>query len=110
MESLIKPFKSVKLAIVLIFIIITISILAPLVSQGKELSFYYDNYHPLLSWLIINTQLNNLFYSIFFFVPLGLFFLNLLVCAIDRLSKGLKKTTKKDSGRTSYIWGFYYLL
>ena len=98
MKSLLKTFKSVKLAVSLISYIIVTSILATLIPQGKELAFYYSNYPSVISCLILNTQLNNFFYSFLFIVPLLLFFINLTVCMLNRLIRELKKKRKKRLG------------
>ncbi|MEW5814721.1 MAG: cytochrome c biogenesis protein ResB, partial [Spirochaetota bacterium] len=71
------------------------SILATLIPQGRELAFYYHSYSRLVSWLIVTLQLNNFFRSILFLFPVSLFFVNLAVCTIDRLIKGLKSGRKR---------------
>jgi cytochrome c biogenesis protein ResB len=98
MNNLYNFLKSIKLAIVLILFITATSLLSTLIPQGKDLAFYYHNYPPFLNWLILTTKFNNFFRSFLFIVPTAVFFVNLLSCTIDRLSRELKKEAKRRFG------------
>ncbi len=98
MEKLLSFFKSVKLAVVLILYITAASLLASLVPQGRELAFYYHTYPQPLAWLIENTGFTHFFTSILFLAPAALFFVNLLVCTVDRLTRELNKKAKRRFG------------
>jgi cytochrome c biogenesis protein len=89
MKQILTFFKSVKLAVTLILYIAVTSILATIIPQGHEISFYKDQYPPLLADLIIGTQFHIFFRSILFLLPSLLFFVNLTVCAVDRLIREL---------------------
>ncbi|TFG62391.1 MAG: hypothetical protein E4H36_08110 [Spirochaetales bacterium] len=110
MNKLFSFFKSVKLAIVLISIITATSILATLVPQNKDMAFYYHTYSPFFNWLIINTRFYKFFTSILFFIPAGLFFINLSTCTVDRLVRQLKKKGKKKFGPDILHVGLLVLL
>jgi hypothetical protein len=84
-NALYRFFRSVRLAIVLIIITIVLSIVATLVPQGKEERFYRASYPPAVADLIRATRFDNFFGSILFYIPVGLFTVNLAVCAFDRL-------------------------
>ena len=66
--------KSVKLALILIGYLIVVSIIATLIPQGRQLSSYH----------------NTIFRSFLFLVPLGMFFINLAVCTVDRIIRRIK--------------------
>ncbi len=83
---------------VLILYITATSILASLVPQGRELAFYYHTYPQPLAFLIEKTGFDHFFTSILFLAPAALFFVNLLVCTVDRLTRELKKKTKRRFG------------
>jgi len=85
MRSVYSFFKSVRLAIVLILLILVLSLLSTFVPQGQEDSFYKAHYAPVLSKLITATGFQHFFSSIPFLLPVALFVLNLGTCAADRL-------------------------
>ena len=98
MRQILNVFKSVKLAVALILYIAITSILATLIPQGKEISFYQSQYPPLLASVIVATQFHIFFRSILFLVPALFFFVNLAVCAIDRLIRELRKKARMRIG------------
>ena len=63
--------------------------------QGKEVSFYTQNYSKMISWLIVKTGFYNFFKTGYFLLPLGIFFINLSTCTVDRFIKNLKRKTKR---------------
>jgi cytochrome c biogenesis protein ResB len=77
----------VRLALVLIIVTIVLSILATLVPQGKEERFYRASYPPVIADLILATRFDTFFGSVLFYIPVGLFTVNLATCAVDRLVK-----------------------
>jgi cytochrome c biogenesis protein len=97
-NKLFSFFKSVKLAVVLILYITAASILASLVPQGRELAFYYHTYPQPLAFLIDKTGFDHFFTSLLFLAPAALFFVNLLVCTVDRLTREIKKKVKRRFG------------
>ena len=98
MKAILKFFKSVRLAVVLILYITLTSILATLIPQGRETSFYYDSFPSLLAGLIIFLQFHDFFKSFLFLAPSLLFFINLSVCAVDRLVRELRGKAKMRIG------------
>lgn len=98
-ESIFKPifrfFKSIKLAVILIIYLALSSGLSTLVPQGKEISFYTQNYSSMLSWLIVKTGFYNLFKTGYFLIPLGIFFINLTTCTVDRFVRNLKRKARR---------------
>lgn len=83
---------------VIILYITAASILASFVPQGRELAFYYHSYPQPLAWLIDNTGFDHFFTSILFLAPAALFFVNLLVCTMDRLTREFRKKAKRRFG------------
>ena len=98
MQKLFLFFKSVKLAVVLLIFITVTSVLATLIPQAKELAFYYHTYPQFLASLIVNLQLDNYFRSFLFIVAAVLFFVNLGVCAVERLVREFTGRRKKRFG------------
>jgi cytochrome c biogenesis protein len=97
-QKLFLFFKSVKLAVVVLIFIAVTSILATLVPQGRDLAFYYHTYSPIVASLIVNSGFDNFFRSFLFILAAILFFLNLGVCAVDRLVRELKGKRRKRFG------------
>jgi cytochrome c biogenesis protein ResB len=83
--ALYRFFRSVRLAVVLILIIAALSIISTLIPQGKDPVFYFHAYGAFLAQLILILNFDFFFRSWPFLVPVGLFFINLAVCAADRL-------------------------
>ncbi len=98
LNSLFRLFKSVKLAIVLILIIVVTSLISTLIPQNKELAYYTENYGKFLSSLITATGFDSFFSSLLFMIPSFLFFINLSFCTFDRLSGRIKRNAKKRFG------------
>lgn len=93
-----KKLKSIKLAIALIVILATGSLLATLIPQGKASEEYFKLYPKFVAELVVQTGLNRFFSSILFLVPALLFFINLGACALDRLVRELRKKNKRRHG------------
>jgi len=98
MNELYRFFKSVRLAIVLILVIIVLSLLSTLVPQGREDAFYKQTYSPTLYNLIMTLDFNRFFKSVLFIVPVAMFTLNLGVCAVDRFVRRLRSKATKRFG------------
>jgi hypothetical protein len=91
-------FRSVKLAIVLILVIVALSILATLIPQQQDPAFYFHNYSPLLARIVLALSLDVFFRSFVFLFPVGLFFVNLSVCTVDRLLRRSRAGAKRRHG------------
>ena len=97
-NELYRFFKSVRLAIVLILVITVLSLLSTLVPQGREDTFYKENYSPALYGLITTLDFNRFFNSVLFIFPVVMFTLNLGVCAVDRLVRQSRSKAKNKFG------------
>lgn len=93
-----KILKSIRLAIVLIGVIAVGSLIATLIPQGESREEYFRLYPKLAAELVLRIGLSRYFSSNLFIVPGILFFLNLGACAIDRLSRELKKKARHRHG------------
>jgi cytochrome c biogenesis protein len=96
--ALYRFFRSVRLAVVLLLILTGLSILATLIPQGQERAFYFHAYRPLLARLITGLGYSDFFKSWLFLVPCVLFFANLAVCTVDRISSRLRRKTRRRYG------------
>ncbi|NQT57894.1 MAG: cytochrome c biogenesis protein ResB [Bacteroidetes bacterium] len=78
-------FRSTKLAIVLIFYGVVISIIGTILPQEQQISYYVNNYSAVTARLITITGADRITTSLFTIIPTLLFFINLLVCTVSRL-------------------------
>ncbi len=85
MNRIIRVLSSLKIAITVIVLIVILAILATLVPQGREPSFYLDQFGSRLGSAIVAVQFNNFWRSALFLIPLAVFFVNLFACSLRRL-------------------------
>ena len=78
-------FASVKLAIVVIFILAGTSIFGTIVQQGRPYEYYVQEYGSEIARLFQVLDLTNMYGSWWFITLLIVFSVNLIVCSIDRL-------------------------
>jgi cytochrome c biogenesis protein len=97
-KALYRFFRSVKLAIVLILVIIVLSMLATLVPQGMQDEAYRAQYSPAVYALISFFGLQRFFSSALFLIPVLMFTVNLGVCAADRLITRARRHAKRRYG------------
>jgi cytochrome c biogenesis protein len=109
-EPVYNFLKSTKLAIILVLYLAVSSGLSTLVPQGREIAFYYHEYSPAMAWLITTTQFYKFFSSIPFVLPVIVFFLNLLTCAIVRFVKRIKSKARKRFGPDIIHFGILMLM
>ncbi|VVB86925.1 Cytochrome c biogenesis protein Ccs1 [uncultured archaeon] len=102
-------FKSRKLAIVLIFLIIIFSIIGTHIPQKSQLKpdVYntWRNNHPSLAALFEKLGLTNLFSSFIFISLASLLFINTLFCTSNMFSTAIKRSGKKQFQNKAYISG-----
>jgi len=91
-------FRSIRLAVVLILIIAGLSILSTLIPQGKDTAFYFHTYGAFWAQVILRLRFNEFFRSLLFLIPVGLFFINLSVCAADRLVNRERRKARRRHG------------
>ena len=98
MFALYRFFRSIRLAVVLILIIAVLSIFSTLIPQGRDAAFYFHSYGAFWARVILILDFNDLFRSLLFLVPVGLFFINLSVCAVDRLVRRERRKARRRHG------------
>lgn len=84
MKKLLHYLRSMRFGILLLILIAAFSIVGSVVPQGRELSWYAENYpnvHPLLLLL----RLHDVFKSWYFVLLLALLCLNLTLCSVVRV-------------------------
>ena len=82
----------------LLIIIAALSALSTLIPQGKDAQYYMNSYSPFIAQLITGLHFHNFFRSTLFLLPAGFFFINLLVCTVDRIVKRARKSVSKRFG------------
>ncbi len=83
-------FSSLKLTLVLFFVLAAASVIGTLLPQGISLPELKDHFGPATASLIDFLSLNNLYHSIWFRILLLLLCTNLAACTIDRLPKTIR--------------------
>jgi len=97
-KTLYKFFKSAKLAVIIILIIAVLSIISTLIPQGRDAAFYFHTYGAFWAQVILTLDFDDFFRSILFLIPVGLFFINLSVCAVDRLVNRERRKARRRYG------------
>jgi cytochrome c biogenesis protein ResB len=87
-----------KLAIVLLLYLAITSALSTLIPQGEEISYYYSQYSRPFARIIEAVHFHTFFRSFAFLFPLILFFINLFVCAVDRMMRRLRSRARRRFG------------
>ena len=98
MFPLYKFFRSVRLAVVLILIIAVLAIVSTLIPQGKDPAFYFHSHGAFWAKLVLTLHFDDFFRSPLFLIPVGLFFINLSVCAVDRLVSRERRRARHRHG------------
>ena len=83
---------------VLILIIAVLSILSTLIPQQRDAAFYFHNYGSFGAGMILWLGFDEFFRSIPFVLPVGLFFINLTVCTVDRLVNRRRREARRRHG------------
>jgi cytochrome c biogenesis protein len=89
-------FASVKLALAILIVLASTSIIGTLVKQGKAPAYYIDEYGVSLARLFETMSITNMYHSWWFITLLCLFALNLVICSIKRLP-GVWSTVAADN-------------
>jgi cytochrome c biogenesis protein len=98
-NAIYKFFRSTRLAVVLILVIILLAGLSTLIPQGKTVEEYRTMYSPLVFGLVTMSGLGKYTGSIpFFWVPIILFIANLGTCTISRLVTRAKNKAVRHFG------------
>lgn len=98
LRSIYRFFRSVKVAVALLLIITSLSILATLIPQGKDTAYYQAAYGTAVAWLITELHFDRFFRSFLFLMPSALFLVSLAVCAIDRFAGRIRRKMKNRFG------------
>ncbi len=98
MKKILNYLRSMRFGILLLILIAVLSIVGSVIPQGKELSWYVENYpniHPALLLL----QVHRIFTSWYFILLLVLLCLNLTLCSVLRIFSVVKasKTELADT-------------
>ena len=104
MKKILNYVRSMRFGIVLLILIAFFSIVGSVIPQGKELSWYVENYpniHPAL--LIL--QFHRIFKSWYFVLLLVLLCLNLTLCSVLRIFSVVRasKTELADTARLPVV-------
>lgn len=95
---LVRFFRSIRLAVLLILIIAVLSIIGTLIPQGRDAVFYFHSYGAFWAQVILALDFDNFFLAPLFLIPVGLFFINLSVCTIDRLVSRERRGARRRHG------------
>ncbi|XOF34851.1 MAG: cytochrome c biogenesis protein ResB [Candidatus Electrothrix sp. YB6] len=91
---------SVKLALFLIALLASTSIIGTVIQQNKEPEHYVEQWGAGAAKLIQMLHFHDMYNSVWFLALLGAFSLNLIVCTLDRLPT-VNKIVRRDNLATS---------
>jgi hypothetical protein len=84
--------------VVLILIIAVLSIVGTLIPQGRDPLFYFHVYGNFRARAVLILNLDDFFRSAPFLLPVGLFFINLSVCTVDRFAGRRRRGARRRHG------------
>jgi cytochrome c biogenesis protein len=96
--ALLDLLSSLKLTLVLFFVLAAASVIGTVLPQGISLPELKEHFSPATASLIDFLSLNNLYHSIWFKVLLLLLCANLVTCTIDRLPKTIRLLRRFEAG------------
>ena len=83
-------FASVQLALLLLFLLATLSIIGTLIPQNSPPTFYIERYGVKTARLLQILNVTDMYNSWWFLLLLGLFAINLTVCSLERIPQVLR--------------------
>ncbi|HEY0798282.1 MAG TPA: cytochrome c biogenesis protein ResB [Candidatus Baltobacteraceae bacterium] len=78
-------FSNILFAVSLFCVWGLLTLIGVIVDQGKDASFYTDNYAPALARLVLRLDLNNIYHSTAYVGIIGLILVSLAVCTFKRV-------------------------
>ncbi|HAA84154.1 MAG: ResB family protein [Thermodesulfobacterium sp. 37_54] len=102
MKSILDFISSVKVAIVLFFLIAFFSILGTIIPQAQPSDFYLMKYGQSLGRLILAFQLDDFYHSVWYIFLLFFFMVNLVSCSIKRIKFSWKLFKKNPADVDPY--------
>ena len=100
MKKILNYLRSMRFGILLLILIAVFSIVGSVIPQGKELSWYVENY-PTIHPALLLLQVPRIFTSWYFILLLVLLCLNLTLCSVVRIFSVVRasKTELADTAR-----------
>lgn len=89
-------FASVKLALILLFILAATSIIGTIIPQNNPPNFYVEQYGENMAGLMQTLQVPDMYNAWWFLLLLNLFSLNLIVCSLERIPNVWRLVTKDN--------------
>ncbi|CAK8719150.1 Cytochrome c biogenesis protein [Candidatus Electrothrix laxa] len=87
---------SVKLALLLIALLASTSIIGTVIEQNKPAEHYVEQWGENAAKVIQTLNLNDMYNSVWFLCLLGAFSLNLIICSLDRIPTVIKMVRKDN--------------
>jgi cytochrome c biogenesis protein len=94
-NSFLSLFASVQLALFLLFLLATTSIIGTVIPQNNPSAFYVERYGYQTAQLLHLLDIPDMYNSWWFLGLLALFALNLIVCSLDRIPQ-VVRTLRRD--------------
>ena len=89
-------FASVKLALALIALLASTSIIGTVIQQGKSADHYVQTWGGNTANMIQLFNLNDMYNSAWFLALLGIFSLNLIICSLERIPTVIRLVRKDN--------------
>lgn len=83
--------KSMRFGLILLGVLGFFSVVGSFIPQGRDITFYYNNYTSIIAKTILVLRFNDLYDSLYFIILFGALCLNLLLCSITRFNKTFNK-------------------
>ena len=99
-NPILEFFASVQLALFLLFLLATTSIIGTIIPQNAQPALYVEQYGPVAAQVFELLDIGDMYNSWWFLSLLTLFALNLIVCSLDRIPR-LIRLLKRDNLDTS---------
>ena len=94
-NPVLELFASVQLALFLLFLLASTSIIGTVIPQNNVPQFYVDEYGPKTARLLQILDIPDMYNSWWFLLLLALFALNLIVCSLERIPQVIR-TVRRD--------------
>lgn len=91
MEKVLKFLRSIKLTLVLLILLIIVSLIGIIIPQGLSVEQYSKKWGSLFGSIIMAAGIDRLFSTTWFYILLGFFSLNIMVCSIGKLISDIKE-------------------
>ena len=100
-NPLLEFFASVQLALFLLFLLATTSIIGTIIPQNAQPGLYFEQYGPVAARFFELLDIGDMYNSWWFLSLLALFAANLIVCSLDRIPRVIQLVRRDNLATTT---------